>query len=220
VLGTAGHIDHGKTALVRALTGLDLDRLLEEKARGITIELGFAPLALGIGPSVAIVDLPGHERFVRAMVARASGLDLVMWVVAADEGVTPQTREHWAVCELLGVERGLVVLTKLNLVDEEMLALAEEDVRDLLAGGPLAQAPIMAASAKTGAGLEAVRETLCGLVVGGLAWRDDRRPARLFIDRCFVRRGFGAIVTGTWSGWIGRMVRPGSAGRLGLEDVR
>ena len=116
----------------------------------------------------------------------------------------PQTREHWAVCELIGVERGLVVLTKLNLVDEEMLALAEEDVRDLLAGGPLAQAPIMAASAKTGAGLEAVRETLRGLVVGGLARRDGRRPARLFVDRCFVQRGFGAIVTGTWSGWIGR----------------
>jgi selenocysteine-specific elongation factor len=200
VLGTAGHIDHGKTALVRALTGLDLDRLPEEKARGITIELGFAPLALGDGLSVAIVDVPGHERFVRTMVAGASGLDLVMLVVAADEGVMPQTREHWAVCELLGVERGLVVLTKADLVDEEMLALAEEDVRDLLAGGPLAQAPIVAASAKTGAGLEAVRETLRGLVTSGPARRDDRRPARLFVDRCFVQRGFGAIVTGTWSG--------------------
>lgn len=200
VLGTAGHIDHGKTALVRALTGLDLDRLPEEKARGITIELGFAPLTLGDGLGVAIVDVPGHERFVRTMVAGASGLDLVMLVVAADEGVMPQTREHWAVCELLGVERGLVVLTKSDLVDEEMLALAEEEVRELLADGPLARAPILAASAKTGAGLEAVRETLRGLVAGGPARRDDRRPARLFVDRCFVQRGFGAIVTGTWSG--------------------
>jgi len=200
VLGTAGHIDHGKTALVRALTGLDLDRLPEEKARGITIELGFAPLELGDGLSVAIVDVPGHERFVRTMVAGASGLDLVMLVVAADEGVMPQTREHWAICELLGVERGLVVLTKSDLVDEEMLALAEEEVRELLAGGALARAPIVAASAKTGAGLEAVRETLRGLVASGPARRDDRRPARLFVDRCFVQRGFGAIVTGTWSG--------------------
>ena len=200
VLGTAGHIDHGKTALVRALTGLDLDRLPEEKARGITIELGFAPLSLGDGLDVAIVDVPGHERFVRTMVAGASGLDLVMLVVAADEGVMPQTREHWAVCELLGVERGLVVLTKSDLVDEEMLALAEEEVRDLLAAGPLAEAPIVAASAKTGAGLEAVRETLRELVANAPARRDDRRPARLFVDRCFVQRGFGAIVTGTWSG--------------------
>jgi len=202
VLGTAGHIDHGKTALVRALTGLDLDRLPEEKTRGITIELGFAPLELGDGLNVAVVDVPGHERFVRTMVVGASGLDLLMLVVAADEGVMPQTREHWAVCELLGVERGLVVLTKSDLVDEEMLALAEEDVRDLLADGPLAQAPIVAASAKTGAGLEAVRETLRGLVAHSPARREDRdrRPARLFVDRCFVQRGFGAIVTGTWSG--------------------
>ncbi len=200
VLGTAGHIDHGKTALIRALTGLDLDRLPEEKARGITIELGFAPLSLGEGLDVAVVDVPGHERFVRTMVAGASGLDLVMLVVAADEGVMPQTREHWAVCELLGVERGLVVLTKSDLVDEEMLALAEEEVRDLLADGPLAEAPIVAASAKTGAGLEAVRETLRELVANAPVRRDDHRPARLFVDRCFVQRGFGAIVTGTWSG--------------------
>ncbi|MHA7837152.1 MAG: selenocysteine-specific translation elongation factor [bacterium] len=209
VLGTAGHIDHGKTALVRALTGRDLDRLPEEKARGITIELGFAPLSLASDvappaalrpPRIALVDVPGHERFVRTMVAGASGLDLVMLVVAADEGVMPQTREHWAVCELLGIERGLVVLSKVDLVDEEMLELAREEVRDLLAGGPMAEAPIVAASAKTGAGIESVRETLRALVASGPAPGEDRRPARLFVDRCFVQRGFGAVVTGTWSG--------------------
>jgi selenocysteine-specific elongation factor len=124
VLGTAGHIDHGKTALVRALTGRDLDALPEEKARGITIELGFAPLELAEGVRVAVVDVPGHERFIRTMVSGASGLDLVLLVVAADEGVMPQTREHLAICELLGVDRGLVVLTKADLVDEEMLELA------------------------------------------------------------------------------------------------
>ena len=143
VLGTAGHIDHGKTSLVRALTGLDLDRLPEEKARGITIELGFAPLALNDDLRLAVVDVPGHEKFVRTMVAGASGLDLVMLVVAADEGVMPQTREHLAICELLGVERGLVVLTKSDLVDEEMIELATEDVRDTLADGPFCEAPVL-----------------------------------------------------------------------------
>ncbi|HIE62319.1 MAG TPA: GTP-binding protein, partial [Microbacterium sp.] len=154
VLGTAGHIDHGKTSLVRALTGRDLDRLPEEKARGITIELGFAPLELSDGLRLALVDVPGHERFVRTMVAGASGLDLVMLVVAADEGVMPQTREHLAICELLGVERGLVVLTKSDLVDEEMIELATEEVRDTLSEGPLADVPIVAASAETGEGVE------------------------------------------------------------------
>ncbi|MEZ4289369.1 MAG: selenocysteine-specific translation elongation factor [Myxococcota bacterium] len=200
VLGTAGHIDHGKTALVRALTGQDLDRLPEEKARGITIELGFAPLALADDLAVAIVDVPGHERFVRTMVAGASGLDLVMLVVAADEGVMPQTREHLAICELLGVERGLVVLTKSDLVDEEMLELATEDVRDALAAGPLADAPIVAASAQTGQGLDAVRATLEALVRTAPARRDDRRPARLAIDRVFTKHGFGTVATGTWTG--------------------
>lgn len=200
VLGTAGHIDHGKTSLVRALTGRDLDRLPEEKARGITIELGFAPLPLADDLRVAVVDVPGHERFVRTMVAGASGLDLVMLVVAADEGVMPQTREHVAICELLGVDRGLVVLTKADLVDEEMIELAGEEVRDALAGGPLAEVPILAASAETGAGVDAVREALIGLVRSAPARGDDGRPARLFVDRTFTKHGFGAVVTGTWSG--------------------
>ncbi len=200
VLGTAGHIDHGKTSLVRALTGRDLDRLPEEKARGITIELGFAPLELDDGLRLALVDVPGHEKFVRTMVAGASGLDLVMLVVAADEGVMPQTREHLAICELLGVDRGLVVLTKVDLVDEEMLELATEDVREGLADSPLANAPIFAASAETGQGMERIREALAELARSTPPRGDDERPARLFIDRCFTKHGFGAVVTGTWSG--------------------
>jgi len=205
VLGTAGHIDHGKTALVRALTGQDGDRLPEEKARGITIELGFATLDLDLGRGggasrLAVVDVPGHERFVRTMVAGASGLDLVLLVVAADEGVMPQTREHAALCALLGVEHGVVVLNKCDLADADVRALAEEEVRALLAGGPLARAPIVAASAATGEGLDAVREALAR-VVGALPPRaPDARPARLYVDRVFEKRGLGAIVTGTWSG--------------------
>lgn len=200
MLGTAGHIDHGKTSLVRALTGRDLDRLPEEKARGITIELGFAPLELASDLRVAVVDVPGHEKFVRTMVAGASGLDLVMLVVAADEGVMPQTREHIAICELLGVDRGLVVLTKSDLVDEEMLELATEDVKDALAGGPLADALILAASAETGDGIDAIRTQLEALVRSAPPRKDDQRPSRLFIDRTFTKHGFGAVVTGTWSG--------------------
>jgi selenocysteine-specific elongation factor len=200
VLGTAGHIDHGKTALIRALTGRDLDRLPEEKARGITIELGFAPLELSDGLRLAVVDVPGHERFVRTMVAGASGLDLLMLVVAADEGVMPQTREHLAICELLGIDRGLVVLTKSDLVDAEMIELATEEVRDLLADGPLADIAILSASSETGEGIDRVRATLEDLIRTAPARNDDGRPARLFIDRTFTKHGFGAVVTGTWSG--------------------
>ena len=200
VLGTAGHIDHGKTALVRALTGQDLDRLPEEKTRGITIELGFAPLELSDGLRLAVIDVPGHERFVRTMVAGASGLDLLMLVVAADEGVMPQTREHLAICELLGINRGLVVLTKSDLVDEEMLELASEEVQDLLADGPLANIPILSASSETGDGIDQVRTTLEDLIRTAPARDDDGRPARLFIDRTFTKHGFGTVVTGTWSG--------------------
>jgi selenocysteine-specific elongation factor len=200
VLGTAGHIDHGKTALVRALTGRDLDRLPEEKARGITIELGFAPLELSDGMRLAVVDVPGHEKFVRTMVAGASGLDLLMLVVAADEGVMPQTREHLAICELLGIDRGLVVLTKSDLVDEDMTQLAAEEVREILAGGPLSEIEILSASAETGAGIDAIRSTLENLIRTAPARGDDGRPARLFIDRTFTKHGFGTVVTGTWSG--------------------
>src|SRR5262245_4242480 len=149
VLGTAGHIDHGKTSLVHALTGIDTDRLPVEKARGITTELGFAHLDLG-GKRLAVVDVPGHERFVKSMAAGAAGLDLVCMVIAADEGVMPQTREHLDICQLLGVRRGLVALTKRDLVDDEWLEMAIAELRTALAGSFLADAPIVPVSAKTG----------------------------------------------------------------------
>src|SRR5512136_2339227 len=157
VVGTAGHIDHGKSALVRALTGTDPDRLKEEKARGITIDLGFAHLDLGDGIVASFVDVPGHERFVRHMLAGAHGIDAVLLVVAADESVMPQTREHFHICRLLGIARGLVALTKCDVADEESQALAELEVRELVAGSFLEGRPILPVSAKTGAGLDALR---------------------------------------------------------------
>ena len=154
VLGTAGHIDHGKTSLVRALTGVDTDRLPEEKARGITIELGFAPLDLAPGLRVGVVDVPGHEGLVRTMVAGATGIDLVLLVVAADEGVMPQTREHVAICGLLGIERGVVALTKIDAVDAEVAELAAEEVRGLVG------LPVVKVSSLTGEGLDELRAAL------------------------------------------------------------
>jgi selenocysteine-specific elongation factor len=200
ILGTAGHIDHGKTALVRALTGVDTDRLPEEKARGITIELGFAPLELGGGLRLGVVDVPGHEALVRTMVAGASGIDLVLLVVAADEGVMPQTREHVAICDLLGVARGAVALTKRDLVDREMAELAAEEARALLAPTRLADLPIVPVSSATGEGLGALRAALAQQVASGLARTPRRGPPRLFVDRAFEMRGFGAVVTGTLLG--------------------
>src|SRR5436309_11822326 len=159
ILGTAGHIDHGKTTLVRALTGVDTDRLPEEKRRGITIELGFAPLTIdGIG-TIGVVDVPGHEAFVRTMVAGATGIDLALVVVAADEGVMPQTREHLAILELLGVRHGVIALTKADLVDDDWLALVEEDVRGATTRA-LPNAPIVATSATTGQGIDALRTAI------------------------------------------------------------
>ena len=163
VLGTAGHIDHGKTSLVLALTGIDTDRLPVEKARGITTELGFARLDLG-DRRIAVVDVPGHERFVKSMVAGATGLDLVCLVIAADEGVMPQTREHLDICELLGVRRGLVALTKRDLVDDDWLAMVTADVRAEVAGTFLADAPIVACSTRSGAGLDELRERIAALL--------------------------------------------------------
>src|SRR3954452_19636935 len=157
ILGSAGHIDHGKTSLVRALTGVDTDRLPEEKRRGITIDLGFAPLELeGVG-TLGVADVPGHEAFVRTMVAGATGIDLALLVVAADEGVMPQTREHLAILRLLGVRAGVVALTKCDLVDEDWLALVEEDVSVAVADGPLADAPIIPVSSVTGQGIAELR---------------------------------------------------------------
>src|SRR5210317_489144 len=154
ILGTAGHIDHGKTALVRALTGVDTDRLKEEKARGITIELGFAQMRSVGGQSFGVVDVPGHEGFVRTMVAGATGMDLVLLVVAADEGVMPQTREHLDICQLLGVKDGVVALTKTDIVEEDWIQMVTEDVREYLSGTFLENAPIVPVSSMTGSGRE------------------------------------------------------------------
>ncbi len=196
IIGTAGHVDHGKTTLVRALTGVDTDRLPEEKRRGISIELGFAELVLPSGRHAAMVDVPGHERFVRQMVAGASGIDLALLVVAADEGIMPQTREHLEIALLLGVRRAVVALTKVDLVEPEWLDLVREDVRALLSGTPLRGAPQIPVSAPTRAGLP---ELLAALDAGLPA--QHARPAdglvRLPLDRAFSVAGFGTVVTGT-----------------------
>ena len=200
VLGTAGHIDHGKTALIRALTGVDTDRLPEEKARGITIDLGFAPLDLAPGERISVVDVPGHERLVRTMVSGATGIDLVMLVVAADEGVMPQTREHVAICNLLGIERGVVALTKADLADDEVRELARDEVSELLADTSLARAPIFEVSSTTGDGVEALRSGLLALVQEAGPRTPRAGPPRLAIDRVFAMKGFGTVVTGTLVG--------------------
>ncbi len=198
VLGTAGHIDHGKTSLIKALTGINTDRLKEEQLRGITIELGFAVLDLPSGLRIGIVDVPGHEKFVKNMVAGATGIDIVVLVIAADEGVMPQTREHMEICTLLGVHHGFVALTKIDMVDAEMLDLAQEDVRDYLAGTFLEGAPIVPVSAVTGQGLEDFIATLDRLATD-VPSREPTGLFRLPVDRVFTMKGFGTVITGTLS---------------------
>jgi selenocysteine-specific elongation factor len=196
IVGTAGHIDHGKSALVRALTGTDPDRLKEEKERGITIDLGFAHLDLGQGRVASFIDVPGHERFVRNMLAGAHGIDAVLLVVAADESVMPQTREHFHICRLLGISAGLVVLTKCDAADADSQTVAEMEARELVAGSFLEGAPVLRVSARTGQGLGELREALAGLFAG-LAARPAGGVLRLPVDRAFTLRGFGTVVTGT-----------------------
>ncbi len=196
VLGTAGHVDHGKTSFVRALTGIDCDRLKEEKARGITIELGFAFLDLPCGHRLGIVDVPGHERFVKNMVAGASGMDMVAFIIAADEGIMPQSREHFDICRLMGVERGLVVITKVDMVDGDWLALVEDEVREFVAGSFLEGAPMVRVSSTSGQGIEEVRKVLDRLVADTV-FVETHGPFRLPVDRVFTMKGFGAVVTGT-----------------------
>ena len=195
VLGTAGHIDHGKSTLVRALTGTDPDRLKEEKERGLTIDLGFANLELPDGRRVGIVDVPGHERFIRNMAAGASGIDLVMLVVAADDGVMPQTREHLAVMELLGVRRGFVALTKVDAVDPELVELAAEDVREFVAGTFLEGAPLLPVSALSGEGMDALKDVLFSMA-SETEERSNEGVFRMPVQRVFSARGFGTILTG------------------------
>ena len=196
VVGTAGHIDHGKTSLVKALTGIDTDRLPEEKARGITIDLGFAFLEEPDGLTVEIVDVPGHERFVKNMLAGVGGIDLAMLVIAADEGVMPQTREHLAICSLLHIKTGLIALTKIDLVEPDWLELVKDDVRGAVRETFLEDAPILPVSAKTGEGLAELRAAVRGLAAGVPPRGTDQLP-RLPIDRVFTVKGFGTVVTGT-----------------------
>src|SRR4249919_1730441 len=197
-VGTAGHIDHGKTALVEALTGKNTDRLPEEHERGISIDLGYAPLELPDGTSLSVVDVPGHERFVRTMVAGASGIDLFLLVIDAGEGARPQTHEHLAILRLLGVDRGVVAVTKADAVNEETLELALAEARELVP-----EAEVVAVSAKTGAGLDELRAAL-ERCADGLEHERPGGATRLYIDRAFSLTGVGTIVTGTlWSGSIG-----------------
>ena len=195
VLGTAGHIDHGKTALVRALTGVDTDRLPAEKQRGITIDLGFAAMSVA-GRRLAIIDVPGHERFIRNMLAGATGLDLAMLVVAADDSVMPQTREHLEILRLLGLSGGLVVLTKCDLAEPSWIDLVEDDVRALTRGTFLEGAPIVRTSVVSGRGLDEVRSTL-ELLCGTIRPAQDTGVYRMAIDRSFTVAGHGTVVTGT-----------------------
>jgi selenocysteine-specific elongation factor len=196
IVGTAGHIDHGKSALVLALTGTDPDRWEEEKRRGITIDLGFAHLDLGQDLRIGFIDVPGHERFVKNMLAGVGGIDLVMLIVAGDESIKPQTREHFDICKLLGIRQGLVVITKSDLVDHDMLDLVRLEVQEFVAGSFLADAPVLAVSARTGEGLDELRNELRRLSLK-CPPRPTDLPFRLPIDRSFVMKGFGAVVTGT-----------------------
>jgi selenocysteine-specific elongation factor len=201
-VGTAGHVDHGKTWLVRALTGKDTDRLPEEKARGISIDLGYAPLVLPDGRRLSVVDVPGHERFVRTMVAGATGIDVFLLVIDAAEGARPQTHEHLAIIRLLGIDAGVVAVTKADAVDAATLELALSQARELVAG-----TPVVAVSAKTGKGLGELRAALARAADTSQqsVARETEAPTRLFVDRVFTLRGIGTVTTGTlWSGSIGR----------------
>jgi selenocysteine-specific elongation factor len=224
VLGTAGHIDHGKTTLVQALTGVNTDRLPEEQRRGITIELGFAPLDLD-EIQLGVVDVPGHEKFVRTMVSGASGIDIVLLVVAADEGVMPQTREHIAVCDLLGIDSGIVALTKCDLADPDLADLAEIEISELLETTSLSGAECIRVSARSGTGIPELRTALLRLAQeAGTRTRRDG-PSRLSVDRAFSARGFGSVVTGTLTGTALRLgddvvlLPDGPSGRIrGLQS--
>lgn len=196
VVGTAGHIDHGKTALVRALTGIDTDRLQEEKRRGISIDLGFAFFSLNENMRVALVDVPGHERFIKNMLAGIGGIDMVLLVIAADESIKPQTREHFDICRLLRIPRGVVALTKADLADPEWLDLVQLEVREFLAGSFLEKAPIVPVSSVSGQGLAELR-TAMAQVATGVSVREAGAPFRMPIDRSFALSGFGTVVTGT-----------------------
>jgi len=205
ILGTAGHIDHGKTSLIKALTGINTDRLKEEQLRGITIELGFASMDLPSGQHIGIVDVPGHEKFVKTMVAGATGIDMVAMVIAADEGIMPQTREHMEICTLLNIQHGLIVLTKRDMVDEEWLELVTEDVRSFATGSFLEDCPILPVSSTTGQGIPELIQAIEALIAS-IPERSSTNLFRLPVDRVFTMKGFGTVITGTL---ISGMIRVG-----------
>jgi selenocysteine-specific elongation factor len=196
VIGTAGHIDHGKTSLVRALTGVDCDRLPEEKRRGITIDLGFASLFTE-NDQIGFVDVPGHERFVKNMLAGVGGIDAALLVVAADESIKPQTREHFAICRLLGIPTGVVAITKSDAVDPDIVELVKLEVEELVAGSFLAGQPILPVSSVTMAGIDELRAALLAAVASVPDRDHSTRVFRLPIDRVFTMKGFGSVITGT-----------------------
>jgi len=196
VLGTAGHVDHGKTSFVRALTGIETDRLKEEQKRGITIELGFAYLDLPCGHRIGIVDVPGHEKFVKNMVAGVTGMDILAFIIAADEGIMPQTREHFEICSLMGMKQGIVIVTKTDLVEPDWLDMVDDEIAEFCEGSFLEEAPILHVSSTTGEGLDEVRSTLDRFVTGH-DFSEAFGPFRLPVDRSFAMKGFGAVVTGT-----------------------
>src|SRR5512147_1202444 len=196
ILGTAGHIDHGKSSLVKALTGIDPDRLKEEKERGITLDLGFASLDLPGGNRLGIVDVPGHEGLIKNMLAGVGGIDIVMLVIAADEGIMPQTREHLAICDLLRVKQGLIALTKKDAVEPDWIALVRDEVRDFVKGTFLEKSPIVPVSAKTGENLPQLVQELAKLS-NEVSPKSSNGILRLPIDRVFTMKGFGTVITGT-----------------------
>ena len=196
VLGTAGHVDHGKTALIKALTGIDTDRLKEEKERGITIELGFASLTLPSGQTLGIVDVPGHEKFIKNMVSGAAGIDLVMMVIAADEGIMPQTKEHLNICSVLGISKGIIALTKIDLVEKDWLKLVQSEIIEFLQGTFLESAPIVPVSAIKQEGLTDLTQAL-ETATSHINEKTDDGIFRLPVDRVFTMKGFGTVVTGT-----------------------
>src|SRR5439155_3193462 len=204
IVGTAGHIDHGKSTLVKALTGTDPDRLKEEKERGITIDIGFADLRLSSDVHIGFVDVPGHERFIKNMLAGIGGIDAVLLVVAADESVMPQTREHLDICTLLKIPTGIIAITKCDLVDQDILEIVRGELAEVVKNGFLQDAPIIPVSATSGLGLDELKEALLK-TAQSVPPRNSQTVFRLPIDRCFTLHGFGTIVTGTlMSGTISR----------------